>query len=111
MTPKVRSPGASRKDNDVEVVTRLLAGDTQGRFVVGYHTQELDLSSVVAHGGRHRGGVGVVDLAGLERSAGADQLVTGRDDGDTGPLRDADAFDAQCGKHAELASGEFLPGA
>ena len=79
--------GASGEDDGVEVVPGLLEGGAQGRLVVGDHAEELGLSAVVPHGGRHGGGVGVVDLARLERQAGTDQLVAGGDDGDAGPPR------------------------
>ena len=102
---------SARQQHDVGELQRVLQPLAQGGDVVVRDAQPHRLAAQLPHGVGEHLRVGVVDLGGLHRLAGRDDLVAGRKDRDDRLSPDVDVRDADRGEHAGIAAGQQLAAA
>src|SRR5690606_20132750 len=87
-------------DEQVGALDALADAGGEGVHGVAGHLEDPRGAAEGSDLGGEAEGVGVVDLAGLARFAGAEELVAGAEDGDDGTAVDADGVEAERGEDA-----------
>ena len=80
------------------------------RIIVRDRAEKDRIAAVLIYRSSDDRAVGIVDRGGAQRRTRLHQFVTGRDDGNARPARDADIRDAACRQNADLARADHRSG-
>ncbi len=103
---EVAAGDAGGGDEEVAVREGLVDAGGEGLDGVASDIEDVGDAAALADGGGKAGGVGVVDLAGGEGLAGAEEFVAGREDGDAGAAVHGDGIEAEGGDDADLPDAD-----